>query len=209
MRPVNFKRTGICVSILLTATALLILQLSGGGRVTATSANSPLNGQSTSTRVIARHPRVELLDQRDDHTRVWEIVKEVETTHADGTVTVDTVKSYIHEKGSGLCYRDGSGSFVPSVAEWGETPDGFVIDRCLYGLSLGKVIGSGLRYWVEGHEMVFSPAYLMISDGVNQAHLAVLDPEAAGFIVPGSPSMLRFPGAFGPGYDLVPTHDCR
>jgi hypothetical protein len=31
MRPANFKHTGISVSILLAATALLILQLSGGG----------------------------------------------------------------------------------------------------------------------------------------------------------------------------------
>jgi hypothetical protein len=155
-----------------------------------------------SSRVIAQREPVELVEQRDDHTRVWEIAREVETTHPDGTKTVDTVKSYIHEKGSGLCYWDASGNLVPSVAEWRETPEGFVIDRCGYWLSIGKTIGSGLRYMVDGHELLLRAAYLMVSDGANEGHLAVLNPNATGFIVPGSPSVVRFPAAFGPGYDL-------
>jgi hypothetical protein len=155
-----------------------------------------------SSRVIAQRDPVELIEQRDDHTRVWEIEKEVETTQPDGTRTVDTVRSYIHEKGSGLCYRDASGNYVPSVAEWREVPDGFVIDRCGYWLSVGKTIGSGLRYIVDGHELLLGAAYLMISDGAKEAHLAVLNPNGTGFIVPGSPSVVRFPSAFGPGYDL-------
>jgi hypothetical protein len=75
-------------------------------------------------RVIAEHPAVELVERRDDHTRIWQIVREVESTHPDGGTTVDTVRSHIHEKGSGLCYKDGSGDYVPAVAEWRETPDG-------------------------------------------------------------------------------------
>ncbi len=155
-----------------------------------------------SSRVIAQRDPGELIEHRDDHTRVWEIEKEVETTHPDGSKTIETLKSHIHEKGSGLCYRDASGKFVPSVAEWRETPDGFVVDRCGYWLSVSKTIGSGLRYIVEGHELLLRAAYLMISDGPKEAHLAVLNPNATGFIVPGSPSVVRFPQAFGPGYDL-------
>jgi hypothetical protein len=155
-----------------------------------------------SSRVIAQREPVELIEQRDDHTRVWQIGREVETTRPDGTRTVDMVKSYVHEKGSGLCYRDASAKFVPSVAEWREVPDGFVVDRCGYWLSVSKTIGSGLRYIVDGHELLLRAAYLMISDGVNEGHLAVLNPNATGFIVPGSPSVVRFPSALGPGYDL-------
>jgi len=155
-----------------------------------------------SVRVVAKYTPVELADLRDDHTRVWEVARELETTHPDGTTTVETVKSYIHEKGSGLCYRDEGGEFVPSVPEWRETPEGFVIDRCAYGLAIAKTIGSGLRYTVEGNDLLLRPAYLMISDGVRKADLAILNPETRGFILPGSPSVLRFPAAFGPGYDL-------
>jgi hypothetical protein len=202
MKRGKVKKAAISVSVLLTATALLFLQLSGGGRVTASDSDQEVSEGVLSSRVIAQRDPVELIEQRDDHTRVWEIEKEVETTHPDGSRTVETVKSYIHEKGSGLCYGDASGNFVPSVAEWRETPDGFVIDRCGYWLSVGKSIGAGLRYIVDGHGLLLRAAYLMISDGVNEAHLAVLNANATGFIVPGSPSVVRFPSAFGPGYDL-------
>ncbi len=129
-------------------------------------------------------------------------MRELKTTDPDGTRTVDPVKSYIHEKASGLCYRDQSGNLVPSVAEWRETPDGFIVDRCGYWLSVGKTVGPGLRYLVDGDELLLRAAYLIISDGASQAHLGVLNPDVTGFIVPGSPSTVRFPGAFGPGYDL-------
>ncbi|MDP2895343.1 MAG: LamG-like jellyroll fold domain-containing protein [bacterium] len=145
---------------------------------------------------------MEIVEKRDDHTRVWEIVREVETTHPDGTVTVDTVKSYIHEKGSGLCYKDASGAYVPSVAEWRETRDGFVIDRCPYRLVMGKTIGTSARYTVEGNDLLLRPAYLIISDGVNQADPRPLTPQTPGCISPDDPSVLRFPSAFGEGYDV-------
>jgi len=157
---------------------------------------------SLSSRVIAEHPPVELVEKRDDHTRIYEIVREVETTHPDGSTTADTVKSYIHEKASGLCYKDATGNYVPSVAEWRETSDGFVIDRCPYRLAMGKTIGTPARYTVEGHDVLLLPAHLIISDGVNQTDPRPLTPEPPGFILPDSPSVLRFPAAFGPGYDL-------
>jgi len=103
-----------------------------------------------SSRVIAEHPPVELIDRRSDHTRIWEIVREVETTHPDGRTTADTVTSYIHEKGSGLCYKDATGNYIPSVPEWRETPDGFVIDRCAYRLAMAKTIGYGRGSQTEG-----------------------------------------------------------
>ncbi|MDP2896193.1 MAG: LamG-like jellyroll fold domain-containing protein [bacterium] len=221
MKNSNFKSTGIGLSILLSATALLILQLSGGGRLTASSSDEPMNqdlqsgtgfqpvnhGQdahatSLSSRVIAEHPPVELVEKRDDHTRIWEIVREVETTHPDGSTTVDTVKSHIHEKASGLCYKDATGNFVPSVAEWRETPEGFVIDRCPYRLVMGKTIGTSARYTVEGNDLLLRPAYLIISDGVNEADPRPLTPQTRGSISPDNPSVLRFRSTFGEGYDL-------
>ena len=202
MKRGKVRKAAICVSVLLTATALLVLQLCGGGRVTASDSDQGVSEGVVSSGVIAQRDPVELIEQRDDHTRVWEIAKEIETRHPDGSTTVDTAKSYIHEKGSGLCYRDASGNFVPSVAEWRQVPDGFVIDRCGYWLSIGKTVGSGLRYVVDGHELLLRASYLMVSDGVNEAHVAVLNPNATGFIVTGSPSVIRFPAAFGPGYHL-------
>jgi hypothetical protein len=188
--------------VFLTASALLVLELCGGGRVTARGSNQEVSEGTVSSRVIAHHEPIELIEQRDEHTRVWEIAREVEATHPDGSTTVETIKSYVHEKASGLCYRDSSGKFVPSVAEWREVPDGFVIDRCAYGLAIGNSIGPGVRCVVEGNELILRPAYLVVSDGTRSAHLAALNPDATGFTVAESPSVVRFPEAFGPGYDL-------
>ena len=181
MRKSNFKSAGIGLSIFLSTTALLILQLSGGARLTASSSSEPMSegvqrgipplvppgggmnhGQdahatSLSSRVIGEYPPVEIVEKRDDHTRIWEIVREVETTHPDGSTTLDTIKSYIHEKASGLWYKDAAGNFVPSVAEWRETPEGFVIDRCPYRLAMGKTIGAPARYVVEGNDLLIRP----------------------------------------------------
>jgi len=202
MKNSNFKSRGIRLSILLSATTLLILQLSGGGRVTAGDSDEPVTQPVVSCRVTAEHPPVEIVEKRDDHTRIWEIVREIEITRPDGSTTLDTIKSYIHEKASGLCYKDASGAYVPSLAEWRETPDGFVIDRCPYGLTMGKSIGVSARYTVEGNDLLLRPAHLIISDRVNQADLATLNPETRGSISPDNPSMLRFRSAFGEGYDL-------
>jgi hypothetical protein len=126
-----------------------------------------------SSRLIAEHRPIELVEKRDDHTRIWEVAREVEPTHPDGSTTVETVKSYIHEKASGLCYNDTAGNYVPSVAEWRETPDGFVIDRCPYRLAMGKTIGVSARYTVEGNDLLLRPAHLIISD--TAVRLKVVD----------------------------------
>jgi hypothetical protein len=154
-------KAAICVSVLLTATTLLFLQLTGGRRVTASDSDQEVSEGIVSSRVIAEREPVELIEQRDDHRRVWEIAREVETTHPDGARTVDTVRSYIHEKGSGLCYRDASGSLVPAVPEWRETPEGFVIDRCSYSLCVGKTLGSWVTYSIDGRRVFLArPASL-------------------------------------------------
>ncbi|MDP2896113.1 MAG: right-handed parallel beta-helix repeat-containing protein [bacterium] len=155
-----------------------------------------------STHLIAEDPPVELVEKRDDHTRVWEIAREVETTHPDGSTTVDTVKSYIHEKASGLCYRDGSGNLVPSVPEWRQTPEGFVIDRCGYRLSVGRTLASSVTYSIDGHRLFLRPSCLIASDGSRSDTLAVLNPEIQGFVSADSPSTLRFADALGKGLHL-------
>ncbi len=155
-----------------------------------------------SSRLLQEHPAVELIHLRDDHTRVWEVAREVETTLPDGRTGVETVKSYMHEKGSGLCYRDAAGKFVPSVPEWQETADGFLIDRCGYGLSVGKTVGSWTTFSTDGRRTFFRPFCLMASDGRIEASLGVVNPGTEGFILAGSPSTLKFPGAFGQGLDL-------
>ncbi|MDP2895936.1 MAG: right-handed parallel beta-helix repeat-containing protein [bacterium] len=144
----------------------------------------------------------ELVNLRNAYTRVWEVAREVETTLPGGRTAVETVKSRICEKASGLCYKDAAGEWVPSVPEWRETADRFVIDRCGYGLFVGKTVGTGVRYAIYGEDVAFRPARLAISNGADEAQLATLTADAQGFIVPGSPSVLRFANAFGPGYDL-------
>ncbi len=199
----QFRTAAIPTLILLAGGALLVLQLSGGGgRLRAANSSLPPTDPDMMTRVIATDPPVELVDERDDHTRVWEIVREVETTHPDGSTSVDTVKSYIHEKASGLCYKDASGSYVPAVAEWRERPDGFVIDRCSYGLSVGRTLGSWVTYTVEGRRAFFRPSCLMASDGVTEVSLAIVNAEVEGFIPLESPSTVRFPDALGDGIHL-------
>ena len=125
MKKRNFKKTGIGLSILLSAAPLLILQLSGRWRVTASRSDNPMSegaqsltgfqlvdhGQACpwaqsaadarnptvfayrgpkagsardahatflSSRVTAEHPPVKIVEKRDDHTRIWEMVREVE-----------------------------------------------------------------------------------------------------------------------------------
>ncbi len=149
------------------------------------------------TRVIATHPPVELVDQRNDHTRVWEIVREVETTHPDVSTTVDAVKSHIHEKASGLCYKDQQGDFVPSEPHWVATPEGFTLEGCRYRLSAPKTLAGPVEYAVNGRVFLFRPAHLTASDGTANRMIADIATDVAGTIDPDDARRLLFPGAFG------------
>lgn len=161
-----------------------------------------MNEPALSCRVIAEHPHAELVEKRDDHTRVWEIVREVETTHPDGTVTVDTTKSYIHEKASGLCYKDASGNFVPSVAEFEVLSGGFLANRNNFSVALGDTLGAGVAAEIEGVPVTMRPAYLVLFDGTRSLTLAEADRNALGQLDVQDPAVVRFPRAFGDLADL-------
>lgn len=103
---------GMSVSILLAATAVLLLQLPGGGALTATEPNEAMSAPPASA-PAANSAIAELVNLRNAHTRVWEVGREVETTLPHGRTTVETVKSRICEKASGLCYKDADGEWGP------------------------------------------------------------------------------------------------
>jgi len=202
MKRAKFKKAAICVCMSLTATALLILQLSGGGRVTATSSNEPMTDAVLSSRVIAEHAPVELVDRRDETTRVYEIVREVETTHPDGETSIDLVPSYVIEKSSGLCYRDENGNLRPANPGWEEWGGGFVLREACYDVATGRTLATPLSYTVKGVELLLRPAHLMASDGASTWDLAHLDTNVSGSVNPARPNVLTFAGAFGDGVDL-------
>ncbi|MDP2897700.1 MAG: right-handed parallel beta-helix repeat-containing protein, partial [bacterium] len=174
--------------------------LGGGGRLTATYQLS--TDPDLITRVIAEHPAAELPDRRDETTRVWEIIREVETTHPDGSETTDVVASYVIEKGSGLCYRDGQGNLLPASPRWVESGGGFAVTECAYGVSAGTTLATPLSYVVKGRELALRPAHLMASDGSADWHVAELDMDAAGALDPLRPNVLTFVRAFGEGIDV-------
>ena len=72
----------------------------------------------------------EVVELRDDHTRVDNVIQEVEQTDpVTGDVYADTIVRQVHQVGSGLCYRDASGGWVPSVPVWRPGGLGFKMDR--------------------------------------------------------------------------------
>jgi hypothetical protein len=146
----------ICVSMLLTATAFLIL-LSPAGP-TSTGAGTPVVQLGVNSRIIAEHPLVEIVEAREFGTRVWERVREVEITYPDGRKERRFAASRVLEKGSGICYRDASGGLVPAVPEWEITMTAFAVERCVYRLYAGATLSTPLTYFVEGSELRFRPA---------------------------------------------------
>lgn len=172
----------------------------GGGRLTATYQLS--TDPDLITRVVAEYPAVELPDRRDETTRVWEMIREVETTHPDGSETTDIVASYVIEKGSGLCYRDERGNLLPASPRWVESGGGFAVTECAYGVSAGTTLATPLSYVVKGRELALRPAHLMASDGSADWHVAELDMDVAGALDPLRPNVLTFVGAFGEGIDV-------
>jgi hypothetical protein len=71
-----------------------------------------IGGGAPTLRVIAEYPPAELIERSDDHTQVWEIAREVKTTHPGGSRTLDVVKSHIIEEASGLCYWDAGATLI-------------------------------------------------------------------------------------------------
>jgi len=155
-----------------------------------------------STRIIAEHPLVEIAEARDLNTRVWQRVKEVEITYPDGRKETDTIISRVLEKGSGICYRDAWGQLLPSVPQWEITATAFAVERCVYGLYAGPTLATPVSYVVQGRELLFTPAALVVSDGEREAIIATVNREVMGRIDDDDPSRLVYVGAFGPGVDI-------
>jgi len=162
-----------------------------------------MNEGVLSSRVIAEHPPVELVDQRDDHTRVWKVVRDVQVTDpVTGEKRLEQTESLIKEKGCGLCYQDASGNWQPSVIEWETTPSGFQITRAGYVATKGPLSDDRFEYNVRGMSLRFGPSELILYDGKWQQTMAEIVTDLPGQIDEADPSKLRFDNAFGKGIHL-------
>ncbi len=67
MKAKGIKQAVILTSVLLTGSALLFLQLTRGGRLTATGLPEVPTDGAAAVKVVGEYPAVELVEQRDDH----------------------------------------------------------------------------------------------------------------------------------------------
>ena len=185
-------------SVALLAIFATLLHLSGSQTVQ----NVGIRDDGPRSKVVVEHNPSEIVEKRDDHTRIWEVRREIELVRPGGEKRVDGQNSYIVEKASGLCYRDSQGNFVPSAPEWRETAEGFVTNRCPHSLFVGNTLDSWMAYETGGRQAFLRPFSMMASDGKIEASLAMVNPEARGFVPADSPSTLRFADAFGEGLHL-------
>jgi hypothetical protein len=151
MKRRSLKNTGIALSFVLPASAFLIIQLSGAWRVTANTSSQPTNESLVSSRIIAEYPAVEVVSERDDHTRVWNVVRDVEVTDpVTGEKRIEQTESLIKEKGCGVCYQDADGNWQPSLIEWERSASGFQITRAGYVATKGPLSQDPFEYSVGG-----------------------------------------------------------
>jgi hypothetical protein len=152
------------------------------------------------TSIIAENPVVEVVGERDDHTRVWKVVRDVEVTDpGTGEKRLEQTASLIKEKGSGLCYRDVNGNWQPSVIEWERSASGFQIARAGYLATKGLLSEEPLEYSVSGKGLRFGPSSLVLYDGQRQQIAAEVVPGLTGEILESDRSKLRFNNALGDG----------
>ena len=148
--------------------------------------------------------RTEIVSGRNENTRLWEIAKWEQVidpvTHEPNMVEA---KSYIYEKGCGICYKDNGGKWQVTDTMWRQTADGFVMDKASYKLEMGATAGSTLHYWINGTYLLIKAHSLAIDDGTNVDTFASVDGNVFGAIDTVKPNKLTFADAFGVGIDLV------
>ncbi|MDP2895254.1 MAG: NosD domain-containing protein [bacterium] len=193
---VNCIKSGVCLSISLTATALLILQLSGGGRLTASTSDEPMGEAVPSSRVIAEHPPVELPEWRDGHTRVWMSLREVELTDASGETEVQEIPGYIAEKANNLMYEEG-GEFRESVAEFEARGGDFAADRNCFQLYVGTDLSKPVRCFADDALLELRAQRLSIRQANEVWVLSQTDRQVAGQMDASDSSTVIFRSALG------------
>ena len=198
MKGIGFTKGAIVTACILAAGIFYLLQVPEGGVVRATEVGEAVPEATPTTSIIAEHPVVEVVEDRDDHTRVWRVVRDMEVTDpGTGEKRLEQTESFIKEKGSGLCYRDALGNWQPSVIEWETIASGFQIARAGYLATKGLFSEEPLEYSVNGKGLRFGPSSLVLYDGQRQQTLAEVVPALTGEILESDPSKLRFNNALG------------
>ena len=133
-------------------------------------------GVSDSPRILSEK-RTEIVEERNTHQRVWQIVRQVETIHpTTKQAETEEVASQIVEVGNGLCYKNQNDQWLVSDPTWRPTPDGFIMDTAGYKLEIGKTAGSWLHYTVQGDTTFLRASTIMASDGFQSITLSTLNP---------------------------------
>ncbi len=70
MKGIESKRGIVIALVVVSGIAICLVQLLRGGQIRANISDEPAVDATSTTRVIAEHPAVELIEERDDHTRV-------------------------------------------------------------------------------------------------------------------------------------------
>ncbi|MFA6175890.1 MAG: NosD domain-containing protein, partial [Phycisphaerae bacterium] len=111
------------------------------------------------------------------------------------------VKSYVREKGCGICYKDENANWQITDTSWKQTPTGFVMDKANYALEMGGTADSLLYYDIGGETLSLKADSIKIYDGQGTLPFASVN-AVNGYIDPNDKSRLIYPNAFGSGIDL-------
>ena len=153
--------------------------------------------------IIGEPVKTEIVNARDDNTRLWEVTKWVEMIDPEtNEPNVVKVKSYIQEKGCGICYLDDNDNWQVTDTSWQETESGFVTNKANYSLEIGFAADSVMTYIIDGEQLDIAADSIVADDGQYSQNIAVIDGKSIGQIDPNHPEKLIFKDAFGSGIDL-------
>ncbi len=145
------------------------------------------------------------ISKRSQHGREYAFVRTVEYVdpETEEVVTEETV-STVCERGTNVCYKDASGDWVPTVAEWGSGGLGFKMDKNSWRIEVPMTLGSAYEYTVGGRTLAMRPSTIGLSDGQQSIVLGPIDTSVIGQIDPDDPSKLVFADVLGTnsGVDL-------
>ena len=144
----------------------------------------------------------EKVSQRNSNDRVWEITKwQEEINPVTNEPNIIHVKSYVREKGCGICYKDSNDSWQITDTSWKQTATGFIMNKASYVLEMGKTANSQLNYEIDGETFVLKADSIKIYDGENILPFVSVG-VVNGYIDPNDKSKLIYPNAFCEGIDL-------
>jgi hypothetical protein len=182
-------------AVLVGAGAVLMLRGESDEPGGSAEAGGNVSAAGPSVRVQAWQEDVA---KRTQHGREYRFIYTSEYTDPETHETVtEQYASTVRERGTNICYRDASGDWVPSVAEWVETAAGFRMNTNSWQVEVPATLGSAYAYTVGGKTLSMRPSYIFLSDGVHTLPLGTLDARVVGQIDENDPSKLVFRDVLG------------